>query len=165
MMSSKRAVTWIITNADITKGIAGDWELELLTLLNGLVDYEVQFRDLPFEKDMTLGKRSHLGKIVTSGTYLIFITDISTQEIIGTTLVRPVQQGEHRLALLGFLHIKKKYQRKGYGTHLMKEAESIAKKMDCHAVRLSVLGNNKSAKEFYDALGYSTTEIFMAKAL
>lgn len=164
-MVSKRAVTWIITNKDVTKGIAGDWESELLTLLNELVDHEYQFRDLPFEKDMTMGKQNHLGKIVTSGAYLIFITNPSTQEVIGTTLVRPVQQGPHRLALLGFLHIKKKYQRKGYGAHLMKEAESIAKKMDCHAVRLSVLGNNKSAKEFYDALGYSTTEIFMAKAL
>lgn len=164
-MPNKRAVTWIVTNQDIVKGIAGDWESELLTLLNELVDYEVQFRDLPFEKDMTMGKQNHLGKIVTSGTYLIFITNPSTQEIIGTTLVRPVQQGEHRLALLGFLHIKKKYQRKGYGVHLMKEAESIAKKMGCQAIRLSVLGKNKSAKEFYDALGYSTTEIFMAKAL
>lgn len=164
-MPNKRAVTWIITHDAAVKGLAGDWESELLAILNELVDHEAQFRDLPFEKDMGLPKQNHLSKIVTSGAFLIFITNSSTQEVIGTTLVRPVDSGNHRLALLGFLHIKKKYQRKGYGAHLMKEAEGIVKKMGCQAIRLSVLGNNKSAKEFYDALGYSTTEIYMAKGL
>ncbi|QZA70700.1 acetyltransferase [Erwinia phage AH04] len=164
-MKNKRTVTWIVTNDDVTKGIAGDWEGELLTLMNDLVEYEVQFRDLPFEKDMSMGKQNRLADFVTAGAYLVFITNIVTQEVIGTTLVRPVDSGEHRLALLGFLHIKKKYQRKGYGAHLMNEAEMIAKKMGCHAIRLSVLGKNKSAKEFYGTLLYSTTEIFMAKSL
>ena len=164
-MPNKRAVTWIISNKDIAKGIAGDWEAELLILLNDLIEYEVQYRELPFEKDMGMAKQNHLGKIVTSGAYLIFITNPTTQEVIGTTLVRPIDSGEHRLALLGFLHIKEKHQRKGYGAHLTKEAEEIAKKMGCHVVRLSVLGKNTSAKEYYDALGYSTTEIYMAKEL
>lgn len=164
-MPNKRAVTWIVPNEDIVKGIAGDWESELLILMNDLVEHEMQFRDLPFEKDMGISKQTSLTGFVTPGAYLVFITNSTTQEIIGTTLVRPVDLENHRLALFGFLHIKKKYRRKGYGVHLMKEAENIAKKMGCHAVRLSVLGKNKTAREFYDALGYSVTEIYMAKAL
>lgn len=164
-MPNKRAVTWIINHDDVMKGIAGDWENELLVLLNELIVHEDQFRTLPFEKDMGLPRQNHLGKIVTPGAFLIFITNPSTQKVIGTTLIRPVDSNKQRLALLGFLHIEKAQQRKGYGAHLMKEAEGIAKKMGCNALRLSVLGKNTSAKEFYDALGYSTTEIYMAKGL
>lgn len=164
-MPNKRAVTWIVTYEDIIKGIAGDWESELLTLMNDLVEHEAQFRQLQFEKDMGMGKQERLADFVTPGAYLVFITNPSTQEVIGTTLVRPVDSNDYLLALFGFLHIKKKYQRKGYGVHLMKEAEHIAKKMGCRAMRLSVLGKNTAAQEFYKALSYSTTEIYLAKEL
>lgn len=164
-MENKSAIPWVINSKHIADGMSGDLVIELLNLLNGLIEHETQYRKLPFEKDMGMTKQPSLDKFVTAGAHLVFITDPDTNEVIGTTIIRPVDSGKHRLGLLGFLHIKDAYRREGYGTYLMREAEIIARKMGCHAIRLSALGGNESAQEFYNDLGYSTTEIYMAKEL
>jgi len=156
---------WILSHEDVKKGLIPEWESAILETMNALVDYEHPMRAFNFQVEEAIGNKNTLVEFVTEGNYLLVLQHKPTQDVIGTIMLRPVQNGNEMIGLLGFLHIVSKYRRKGYGKALVHDAEDVAKKMGCDLVRLAVLGGNTNAKRFYDAMQYSCTQVYMAKTI
>ena len=57
-----------------------------------------------------------------------------------------------RILYVSTVFVEEPYRRKGYGTKLMQEMESRAKKMGANIIRLDTF--NWQGKEFYSAIGY-----------
>lgn len=155
--------TWILRHSDLSN-LSPECATKILDTLNSLIKYEIPLRDFEFEKQTATGVKDKLSDLVTEGSYLVVVNNTDISEIVGTAVLRPVTvHGKINVALLGFLYVNEKYRGKGYGKFIMATCESHAKKFNCTSVQLSVLGNNTSAKEFYDAVGYKPTQIFLAK--
>ncbi len=156
---------WILSHEDIAKGLLPAWELAIVDILNDLVVYEEPLRTFEFQKDTSPIKKERLSDFVQEGSFLLVLEHKKNKNIIGTIMVRPVQSVSHMVGLFGFLCINNQYRRKGYGNYLIKEAESISKKMGCIEVHLAVLSNNKAAQEFYTTMNYEPTQIHLGKRL
>ena len=57
-----------------------------------------------------------------------------------------------KIMYVSTVFVNEEYRRQGYGTILMKEMESRAKKMGANTIRLDTF--DWQGKEFYEALGY-----------
>ena len=57
-----------------------------------------------------------------------------------------------RILYVSTVFVEEPYRRKGYGTKLMQEMESRAKKMGANIIRLDTF--NWQGKDFYEAIGY-----------
>ena len=57
-----------------------------------------------------------------------------------------------KILYVSTVFVEEPYRRKGYGTKLMQEMESRAKKMGANIIRLDTF--NWQGKDFYEAIGY-----------
>jgi ribosomal protein S18 acetylase RimI-like enzyme len=156
---------WIFPYKDVAKGLPAVWELAIVETLNSLIEFELPMREFPFQRDSNTVKKERLIDHMSDGNYLLVLEHKKTRDIIGTVMIRPVETADYRVALFGYVTITKRYRNKGYGRDMMEQAEEIARNMECQAVHLAVLANNKGAQEFYTALKYQPTQINMGKLL
>lgn len=57
------------------------------------------------------------------------------------------------------------YRRQGFAEAAMRQAEVEARRMGAETIRLHVFGHNTAARPLYEKLGYTPTNIIMAKPL
>ncbi len=58
-----------------------------------------------------------------------------------------------------YLAVGKAYQRSGIGSELMRAAEDWLRKMGAIKVQLMVRSENESVLDFYDNVGYETSDV------
>lgn len=76
-------------------------------------------------------------------------------ELIGTVMVG---HDGHR-GWVYYLAVGKAYQRSGIGSELMRAAEDWLRKMGAIKVQLMVRSENESVLDFYDNVGYETSDV------
>lgn len=87
----------------------------------------------------------------------IVFTAIENKEVAGGVMIRVIQTaGTHSVWKINHLAVAKKYQNKGIGTALVKEAEQEIKKRSKKTIKieLSVSDEEKPLIKFWKKLGY-----------
>ncbi len=75
-----------------------------------------------------------------------------------------------QVAFLSMIAVKPEFKRRGYGSEILKAAESMSVKVNMKSMQLQVARTNASAQAFYKKLGYCSikedeTSVFMSKKL
>jgi ribosomal protein S18 acetylase RimI-like enzyme len=142
------------------------WEKEIVKTLKDLIEYEEQFHQFQFQKDIASTiKSERLSDFVQPGAYILVLSKKNNDDVIGVIIVRTVKPAENLIGVLGFLNINKEFRNKGYGSYLLKEAESFLKKAGCKSISINVIEDNGPAKNFYAKHGYLSTQIQYAKII
>jgi GNAT superfamily N-acetyltransferase len=143
----------------------------------------LQSQSMPTPVKAVPGDGQHLGKIahaagqafveigaIPQGIWDSFATKIlpnvlENDIVTGQAQILKVEDKRGPIGFVNFndnniniLHVTPKKQRKRYGRALMKEAETTMLRDGYDTATVSVLANNKKAKDFYLKLGYSDTE-------
>lgn len=63
------------------------------------------------------------------------------------------------------LYVKEDYRGQGYGTRLLRRAETLAENEDCDFVRVAAEWDNAPARAFYERHGYEPKQAKYAKSL
>ncbi len=91
----------------------------------------------------------------SSNTYLLVGDDEG--EIIATALVclcQDVMFQHQPFAVIENLVVSAEYQREGIGKSLMEYIEDFCLQQDCSKIMLQTNSDNRSARDFYTAMGY-----------
>jgi len=116
-------------------------------------DLDIIFRleSNTFKKDAFF-KNSILNLIINNTFFFKLINDDNSNEIVGFIIV--IQDQEYRVNLINLL-ISKRYQNKGYGSHLLKYTLNKIKEMNnIEVIVLNVNSKNKVAIRLYQKFGF-----------
>lgn len=128
-----------------------DDELEVIQL------WKKVFPEAPLHNDPLRDIQSKLK--IQPGLFLVAVKD---HLLVGTAMAG---YDGHR-GWVYYLAVDQAYRRKGIGTALMKEAESLLAQMSCPKLNLQIRADNSDLQTFYEKLGYSVEErISMGKQL
>jgi GNAT superfamily N-acetyltransferase len=72
---------------------------------------------------------------------------------------------EGRFGLVMELHVQPKFQRRGIGRALLRDAESFCRDAGFDWITLGVFPANPGARRFYESVGYREAYIYMGKPL
>ncbi len=100
--------------------------------------------------------------VATPDHYLYTAVEDSIPAKVGMIWFHLFRPGE---AFIYELRIYDAYQGKGYGKQTMLAAEQKARELGVHKLSLHVFGHNTIARALYERLGYTITNISMAKEL
>jgi len=104
-----------------------------------------------FKKDAFF-KNSILNLIINNTFFFKLINDENSNKIVGFIII--IQDREDRVNLINLL-ISKRYQNKGYGSHLLKYTLNKIKEMNnIEVIVLNVNSNNKAAISLYQKFGF-----------
>lgn len=102
--------------------------------------------------------------LATPDQHLWSIVRSSDRERVGILWVNMRQQPKPH-AFIYNIEIFPEFRRQGYAEAAMRTLEDEARRMGAEAIRLHVFGHNVAARPLYEKLGYSPTNILMAKPL
>lgn len=101
--------------------------------------------------------------VETPDNYLRTVLDPDLGERIGEVwYALQRQEGSPRLFVY-WIGIAEAHRRKGYASAVLLEVENEARRLGATRVVLHVFGDNLGARALYEKLGYSTTNLLMAK--
>lgn len=92
----------------------------------------------------------------SSNTYLLVCDDAG--EIIATALVclcQDVMFDDQPFALIENMVVRTDYKREGIGKSMMDYIEAFCLEQDCSKIMLQTSSGNRSAQDFYTAMGYN----------
>ncbi|MFL4476620.1 GNAT family N-acetyltransferase [Paeniglutamicibacter sp. MACA_103] len=90
---------------------------------------------------------------------------VAEDAIVGYLWIGPQTDADAGKWWVWDVEIFESFQRRGYGRDAMLLAEHEAKSFGAVQLGLNVFGYNTGARKLYEALGYATTSIHMAKQL
>lgn len=101
---------------------------------------------------------------------IIVATD-DTGEIYGLLIYKLKEIKDHinlkdcKILWIEELGVEEKFRKNGIGKILMREAEKIAKELECKRIELNCWNFNVNAINFYEAIGMSTQRKIMEKRI
>lgn len=138
---------------------------QILFLVNNLLQSEIPMRHFNFEKTMNGTVITDLLEIMEPDVNLITLYDTPNEKMVGICFARFNEIKSETVTHIWFLNILEEYRGKGYGKYFMNKIESYIHEMHGTAVLLSVMKDNNVARSFYNELGYSETQVYMAKEI
>lgn len=80
-------------------------------------------------------------------------------ELEGKIVVTCMVGYEGHRGWINYLAVARQYQRKGYATQIMQEAERILRKAGCPKINLQIRTSNAEVIAFYKAIGYRIDDV------
>lgn len=102
--------------------------------------------------------------LATPGQHLWSIVRSSDHERVGILWVN-LRDKPKPHAFVYNIEVFPEFRRHGYAEAAMRKLEDEARRMGAETIRLHVFGHNTAARPMYEKLGYSPTNILMAKPL
>jgi RimJ/RimL family protein N-acetyltransferase len=100
---------------------------------------------------------------LTRDHYLYSVRDESVPAEVGNLWVSPRDSGAGRALWIYDIVVYEEYRRRGYAERILHLAEGRARELGAGRVELHVFGHNQAARALYEKLGYTPTDITMAK--
>ena len=100
---------------------------------------------------------------LTRDHYLYSVRDESNQTEVGYLWISPRDSGAGRALWIYDIVVHEEYRRRGYAERMLHLAEDRARELGAVRVELHVFGHNKAARALYEKVGYTPTDIIMAK--
>ena len=97
----------------------------------------------------------------TPGHFFFTITSDSPQEKVGAVWLALEPEGAFVYDIIVF----ERFRRRGYAEAAMRLLEGVAREKGAQKIALHVFGDNEGARRLYQKLGYSETNVRMAKTL
>lgn len=154
----------VITNDDIRK-LPTRISNGILKLVRGLNDYEQPLTRFDFERVPSEKAIYNLDHYIAPGNIMTIAVNTETSEVVAMVINRINAVDDVKISALWYLYIKPELRGKGLGRNLMETIEKMSKELGASTVLLSVMPDNLSAIEFYNALGYKQQLINLAKEI
>jgi RimJ/RimL family protein N-acetyltransferase len=103
--------------------------------------------------------------VASKNQHLFSIVDELTGGKVGMIWFAVIEKRESRLAFVYDFFIDPESRRRGYGTQALGALEETVKALGINRIALHVFGHNHAARTLYDKIGYTVTDINMAKEL
>ncbi len=101
----------------------------------------------------------------TAGHHIFIINDPERAAIVGYLWVKIMEDPAAKNGFVYDLEIEAEYRRRGYATAAMKALEVKARGWGLVRLGLHVFGHNPAARALYEKLGYTVTDLVMAKRI
>lgn len=154
----------IITNDDI-RNVPPAVSTGILRLVKGLNDYEQPLTRFDFEQVDSEKRVYNLDHYLAPGNIITIAINKDTSEVLGMVINRINQTDNIKVSAIWYLYLHPQYRGVGLGRQLMETVEEMSRRLGATTALLSVLPDNASAIEFYEALGYKQQLINLAKAI
>jgi len=99
----------------------------------------------------------------TRGHFLYSVRDESVPAEVGVLWISPRDSGAGRSLWIYDILVDERFRRRGYARRILELIEDKARELDAGKVELHVFGHNHGARALYEKLGYTATNIVMAK--
>ena len=99
----------------------------------------------------------------TRDHYLYSVRDESVPTEVGNLWISPRDSGAGRALWIYDIVVHEEYRRRGYAERILHLAEDRARELGAGTVELHVFGHNQAARALYEKLGFTPTDITMAK--
>jgi RimJ/RimL family protein N-acetyltransferase len=99
----------------------------------------------------------------TRDHYLYSVRDELVPAEVGTVWISPRDSGAGRSLWIYDIIVHEEYRRRGYARRILHMVEDKARELGASRVELHVFGHNHGARALYEKLGYTPTDIVMAK--
>ena len=118
------------------------------------------------EQDGLANARAEIRKLLPAGTqtpnqFLFTIVDVPSGNQVGVVWLAIEPRG----GFIYDLRVFEAYRRRGYAEQAMRLIEPVAREKGAGRISLHVFGDNLAARKLYTKLGYSETNVLMAKPL
>ena len=100
---------------------------------------------------------------LTRDHYLYSVTEESDRTEVGYLWISPRDSGAGRALWIYDIVVHEEYRRRGYAEHILHLAEDRARELGASRIELHVFGHNEAARALYEKMGYTPTDITMAK--
>jgi ribosomal protein S18 acetylase RimI-like enzyme len=97
----------------------------------------------------------------TPDQFLLTIVDLPSEDKVGVIWLAIEPRG----GFIYDLRVYETYRRRGYAEQAMRLIEQVAREKGVDKISLHVFGDNMGARKLYAKLGYSETNVLMAKPL
>jgi ribosomal protein S18 acetylase RimI-like enzyme len=95
--------------------------------------------------------------------YLRTVVDPERGERVGEVWYTLQKQEGWPQLFVYWIGIDENHRRRGYASEVLRKVEEEARRLGASRVALHVFGDNTGARTLYEKLGYSTTNVLMAK--
>lgn len=114
--------------------------------------------------------QAHFRKILADEKAQVLVVEVGERPV-GYVVVREVRSAGHTYhhpmahMLVDELAVAPAFRRRGLGRALMNAVEARARELRLDTIVLDVRAHNQAAKAFYEALGYASVQLRMARRL
>lgn len=103
--------------------------------------------------------------VATPDNFLRSVLDETTGTRVGELWYAVRRETLRPQVFVYWVGIEPAFRRHGYASAVLREVEAEARRLRADRVALHVFGNNVGARRLYGRLGYSETNVLMAKAI
>jgi ribosomal protein S18 acetylase RimI-like enzyme len=103
--------------------------------------------------------------VASPDQYLYTLMDTSTQTPVGMLWYALQSPAGQPVAFIYDVSVDPAFRRRGYATQAFRALEEQVRSQGVQQIRLHVFGHNHEARALYEKLGFTPTNILMAKTL
>lgn len=101
----------------------------------------------------------------TKDNFLLMLVDEAISKTVGFIWLMLQQTGTLHTVVIVNILVYEEFRGQGYGTRVLHLVEEKARSLGIGRITLHAFGHNTRARSLYERLGYTTTNVHMAKNL